>query len=231
VRGFLGRHFVPARMTLCASGGIGRAALRRAVTRAFPRTTGPRAPQTATPRVRRTGRVRFRRADLTQAYLVRLARVPTDPRRQLALDVALDVVGADPDARLFQEIRERLGLGYDVGATLEAGPDWAVSVISASAARDEEKRLADTVERTCHEAARGLAADEVRRAHRKLRYRFARLRDARLDRALAHATRAALGQPSLAATERLLATIDHAQVEAAWRDHLRAPTLTAVLSA
>jgi predicted Zn-dependent peptidase len=230
VRTFLGRHFVPARMTLCASGGVGRATLERAVARAFPRGGGARGTKIARPLTRRSGHVRFRRADLAQAYLVRMARVSCDPRRQLALDVALDVVGADPDARLFQEIRERLGLGYDVGATLDSGPDWAVTVISASAAREHERRLVDTVEHTCQDATRGFSTDEVQRAHRKLRYRFARLQDARLDRALAHATRAALGQPSLAATERLLAEIGHAEVEAAWRELMRAPTLTAVMS-
>ena len=44
----------------------------------------------------------------------------------LALSLAIEIVGADPDARLFQEVRERLGLGYDVGAALEHGRDWAV---------------------------------------------------------------------------------------------------------
>jgi len=70
----------------------------------------------------------------------------------------------------------------------------------------------------------------VRRAHRKFRYRFARLQDARLDRALAHATRAAMGQPPLPETMALLARIEQGEVEAAWRDMMRAPTLTAVLS-
>jgi predicted Zn-dependent peptidase len=230
IRAFLRRHFVPTRMTLCASGGISAARLRRAVARTFPRATAPAAPPPRRPRTGRTGFVRFRRTDLSQAYLVRLARVPRDHRRQLALQVALDVVGADPDARLFQEIRERLGLGYDVGATLEAGPDWAATVLSASAARGHARRLVDTVESTCRDAAGGFSADEVHRAHRKLRYRFVRLQDARLDRALVHATRAATAQPSLATTLRLLGRIDHAEIEAAWREMLRAPTLTAVMA-
>jgi predicted Zn-dependent peptidase len=230
VRGFLRRHFVPGRMIIGASGGIPLARLRHAVTRAFPRLGGTSTPAPRTPRTRRTGALRLRRRDLPQAYLVRMARVPTDHRRQLALQVALDVVGADPDARLFQEVRERLGLGYDVGATLEVGPDWAVTLLSASAAREQERRLVETVEHTCREAVRGFSADEVARAHRKLRYRFARLQDARLDRALVHATRAAMGQPSLPATIALLARIEKAEVEAAWRELMRAPTLTAVMS-
>ena len=143
--------------------------------------------------------------------------------------MAVEIVGADPDARLFQEIRERLGLGYELSAGVEHGRDWAVAVLSASAARDDERRLRETLDRTCREAAAGFSADELRRARKKVRYRFARLADSRLDRALAHASRAACDQPSLAATERMITRLRLAEVEAAWRRALIAPTLTAVL--
>src|SRR5207249_1829305 len=142
-------------------------------------------------RPRATGLVRLRRTDLAQAYLVGLIAAPPAPRAVLALSLAVEVVGADPDARLFQEIRERLGLGYELGAGVEHGRDWAVAVFSASAARDDERRLRETLDRTCREAATGFSADELRRARKKVRYRFARLADSRLDRALAHASRAA----------------------------------------
>jgi predicted Zn-dependent peptidase len=230
VRAFLRRHFVPGRMTLGVSGGISLARLRRAVARAFPRRGANAAGRPRRPPVERTGRMRLRHADLPQAYLVRLTRAPSDHRRQLALQVALEIVGADPDARLFQEVRERLGLGYDVGASLEVGSDWAATIISASAARDQELRVVDTVEHTCQDATRGFSAEEMRRAHRKLRYRFARLQDARLDRALAHATRVSMGQPPLAKTIALLERIERPEVERAWRELMQAPTLTAVLS-
>ncbi|MGH7894903.1 MAG: insulinase family protein, partial [Candidatus Binatia bacterium] len=132
--------------------------------------------------------------------------------------------------RLFQEVRERLGLGYDVGASLEHGRDWAVAVISASAAREHETRLQDTVERTCRHAAEGFSADELDRARKKVRYRFARLADSRMDRAVAHAARAANEHPTLSATARLVGTIGLREVDDAWRRLLAAPTLTAVLS-
>jgi predicted Zn-dependent peptidase len=143
----------------------------------------------------------------------------------------VEIVGADPDARLFQEVRERLGLGYDLGASVEHGLDWAVAVFTASAARDDERRLRDTMQQTFHEAANGFSSDELRRARKKIRYRFARLADSRLDRALSHASRAACGHPSLAARARILGSLGPHEVEAAWRQALAAPTLTAVLSA
>ncbi len=230
VRRFIARYFVPANMVLGVVGGISRPGLRHAVGRTFP-SRGAAAPAVPRrPRRRATGFARLRRRDLTQTYLVRLAAAPTGARDLLALSLAIEVVGADPDARLFQEVRERLGLGYDVGASLEHGRDWAVAVISASAAREHETRLQDTVERTCRHAAEGFTAEELDRARKKVRYRFARLADSRMERAVAHASRAASNHPSLTTTARLIDRIGLADVDAAWRRLLAAPTLTAVLS-
>jgi predicted Zn-dependent peptidase len=230
VQGFVARHCVPANMVLSVVGGVTSARLLRAVRRAFP-TRGmaaPRAPRL--PRRPQAGELRLRRRDLTQAYFVRLMRVPAKPRQLLALSAALEIVGADPDARLFQEVRERLGLGYDIGASLDVGPDWGVAVLFASASRQDARRLHDTIDRTCTAAADGFAAEELERVRKKIRYRFARLAQSNLDRALSHASRAACGQPSLAASEQLLASLRLPEVERAWRDALRAPALTAVMS-
>jgi predicted Zn-dependent peptidase len=231
IDGFVRRHFVPANMVVAAVGGVSRAHLRRALARAFPRNGGPPGRLPARPRRGMTGFVRLRRSDFPQAYLVRLIAAPPAPRDVLALSLAVEIVGADPDARLFQEIRERLGLGYDLSASVEHGPDWAVAVLSASAAREDERRLRETLERTCREAAAGFSAEEIARARKKIRYRFARLADSRLDRAVAHASRAACGHPSLAATERTIASLRPAEAVAAWRRALGAPTLTAILRA
>ena len=72
--------------------------------------------------------------------------------------------------------------------------------------------------------------EELARARKKIRYRFARLATAPLDRAVSHATRAANGQLSLARAARMIPRISLGEVEAAWRSALEGPTLTAVLS-
>jgi predicted Zn-dependent peptidase len=229
IRRFVARHFVPANMALALVGGVSRPRLRRALARAFPLGERREVARPPRPRPRATGVLRLRRSGFPQAYLVRLIAAPPAPRHVLALSMAVEIVGADPDARLFQEIREHLGLGYDLGAGVEHGSDWAVAVLSASASRDDERLLRQTLDRTCREAAAGFSADEFRRARKKIRYRFARLADSRLDRALAHASRVACGHPSLAETERMIASLRPVEVEAAWRRALLAPTLTAVL--
>ncbi len=229
IRGFIRRHFVPANMYLAIVGGVAPRALRRALRGAFPSRAGTRRSPAPAPRRGATGIVRLHRSDLMQAYVVRLIAAPARPREVLALSMAVEIIGADPDARLFQEVRERLGLGYDVGASVEHGLDWAVAVFSASAGRDDDRRLRETMERTFRDAASGFGADELARARKKVRYRFARLADSRLDRALAHASRAACGHPSLVATERLIGSLRPIEVETAWRRALVAPSLTAVL--
>lgn len=229
VRAFVRRHFTPANMAVSLVGGVAPETVRRAL-RAFPKDGPPPARRPPRPRGGATGTLKLHRRDLAQTYLVRLSAAPHDTRSVLALSLAVEIVGADPDARLFQEVRERLGLGYDLGASVEQGLDWAVTVLSASAARDHERKLRDTIDRTCREAAGGFSDDELARARKKVRYRFARLADSRLDRALGHAARAVCDQPSLAEIARVLDGLRRAEVEAAWRRTLDAPTLTAVLT-
>jgi len=181
-------------------------------------------------RPRGTGVLRLRRGSSPQVHLVRFMTAPLVPRALLAASVAVEVVGADPDARLFQEVRERMGLGYELGLGVEHGRDWAVVVLSASAARADAERLRDAIDRTFTRAADGFARAELARARKKIRYRFARLADSRMDRAIAHASREAAGHPTLAASQQAMDALASNEVEHAWRSLMRAPTLTAVLA-
>jgi predicted Zn-dependent peptidase len=231
VRRFVRRHVTPANMVLGATGGVTRGALRRAIGRTFPRVAAGGAARARAPRAdRRGGRLRIRRRDALQAQLVRLAPAPHAPRAHLALALAMEILGSDPDARLYQEVRERLGLGYEVSADVEIGMGWAASVVSATTGPHDAARLEATVTRVLDGGAAGFTREELERARRKLRHRQARLADSRLDRAVAHAARAVAGRPPVAETAQLLGRITLPEVEASWRAHLRAPTLTCVLT-
>jgi predicted Zn-dependent peptidase len=230
IRRFMHRRFRPGNMVLAIVGGARLPSVRRALARVFP-ARGPRGGvPAARVRPRGTGVLRLRRGSSSQVHIVRLMTAPLLPRALLAASVAVEVVGADPDARLFQEVRERLGLGYELGLGVEHGRDWAVVVLSASAAREDAERLRDAVDRTFARAADGFTRAELGRARKKIGYRFARLADSRLDRALAHASREAAGHPTLAASQQAMEALGPADVERAWRTLLAAPTLTAVLS-
>jgi len=177
-----------------------------------------------------TGNLRLRGAG-GQAYITKLIAVPPIPRVLIAVGLALDLVGSDPDSRLFQEVRERLGLGYDVSAGLDWGSDWAVAFVSASAARGAAPRLLRAVEETCRRAAAdGFTADELQRARKKLRYRYASLAESRFDRALALAEGTLSGFPLPEVAERMVSRMGQAEVEAAWRNALNGRTLTTMLA-
>ncbi|MEA2626304.1 MAG: hypothetical protein QOD06_2349, partial [Candidatus Binatota bacterium] len=72
--------------------------------------------------------------------------------------------------------------------------------------------------------------EEVARARRKLRYRYARLTEAKLDRAASHASSVLYGAPPLAQAEALVRTLRRADIESAWRATLAGPRLTGVLT-
>jgi predicted Zn-dependent peptidase len=226
---FIRRYFTHAHSVLSIVGGISESAVRNAVRAHF--SHGRPGTEIAASRAVFAGRGRHRwRGGGGQAYLIKMIAVPPVPRDLIAMGMALDLVGADPDSRLFQEIRERLGLGYEVSANLDWGADWAVATVSASAARGAADRLERAVEDTCTRAAReGFSAEELLRARKKLRYRYASLAESRFDRALALAEGTLSGFPLPEEAERLVSRLPQAEVEAAWRRALRGRTLTASL--
>jgi predicted Zn-dependent peptidase len=215
---------------LAVVGGIGAGVVRAAVRRHF--SAGAAGAPQPEPRatIGRNEPLRLRGSG-GQSYVTKLIAVPPVPRQLIAVGLALDIVGSDPDSRLFQEVRERLGLGYEVSATLDWGAGWAVAIISASAARSAARRLVDAVESTCERAAvEGFSADELQRARKKLRYRYASLAESRFDRALALAEGTLLGFPLPEAAEQIVSRMPQAEIEAAWRSILQGRALTALLA-
>jgi predicted Zn-dependent peptidase len=231
VTGFLQRCFVHSNTVLALVGGVPWPVARESLRRYFDHADGPPAPPAPRVLSGRRGTVRLRRFGGGQAYVTKMLTVTPVPRELIAMGVALDLVGSDPDSRLFQEVRERLGLGYDVAATLDWGPDWAVAMISASAARSQLARLVRTVEDTCQRAAAsGFEADELLRARKKIRYRYASLGESRLNQALALAEGALSGFPAPEEAERIAAQLTQEEVEATWRRALAGGSLTVLLA-
>lgn len=230
VAGFLRRHFDHPNTALAVVGGVSFEEVCALVQRHF-RGGGRAWVRRVPPVTTRPGRwIEVRDASSSQAYLVKLIPVSPEPVKLLAVAVALDLVGADPDSHLFQELRERLGLAYEVSATLEWGPDWAVVVLCASAARAQADRLVRAVEQTLHASAEsGFAVEELQRARRKIRYRYALLADSRLDQALALAESLLWGFPTPHQAEQIVMRLTRGEIEAAWREAMKASAVTALL--
>jgi predicted Zn-dependent peptidase len=227
---FLRRGFVNANAALAVVGGISEKDLRAALARHVSRERIGRPMRGAGARRGREGLLKVRGGPQGQAYVARYLEIDSAPRSLLALAVALDLVGADPDSMLFQAVREQHGLGYDVAADLDWGNRWGVAILSASAHPGQAARarrvIDDVVDRSARE---GFAPGDVERARKKRRYRYASLAERRLDRALAHADSALSGFPWLDETERIVTSLSDRDIHAAWRRAAGARTLTAVL--
>ncbi len=224
VRTFLDSHFVHERCVLGIVGGVPIEDLRRAVRRHFRAANRPAAP---VPPVSggRGGRLRCPGGN-GQATVLAMMEVSPDPNELIAVGLALDLVGSDPDSRLFQEIRERLGLGYDGSAHRDWGPDGAVASVSASASRSAVARLERAMDETMRRAAdEGFGDDEMNRARKKLRYRYASLGESRMDRALSLSEGTMSGFPLPHDAERMVSRVSRDAVEGAWRRTLAARRL------
>ena len=223
VAAFLRRYFTHENSVLAVVGGMRVARLREAVRRHFCRDADGRSVRVPRVQFRPGGQFRLRNENGSQAHLMKIMGASTEPRRLLAAGLALDIVGSDPDSRLFQELRERLGLSYEVSAALDWGPDWGVAIVSASAARPQARRLLKAVDDICVQAAaEGFGAEEFQRARKKSRYRYALLADNRLDEALALAESVLWGFPVPQEAEQIVEALSLAEVEEEWRRLLSA---------
>ena len=230
LRRFLRHRFVAANMVLSIVGVLSADEVRAIVRREFRRLSAGVACSANGARIVRSGEVRFRRAGLTQLYLTSLFAVPAAPRSLIALGLALEILGTDPDGRLYHEVRERRGLSYDLWADLQSGAGWAAMVIGAVAERRAEARLRRAIDEVLAKAAAdGFTNEEIARARRKARYRYARLSEAKLDRAASHAASLLYGAPRLDDAEAIVRSLTRQEIEGAWRGALEGPRLTGIL--
>jgi len=230
VERFRATHFTHGNSVLSIVGGVPVDDVRRAVRATFDRGEPGKAVTRPPISFRRGGSCRMKTAERGQAYVTMLMSIPADPRHILATGVALDMIGGDPDSRLFQELREKMGLSYDVGAHVEWGPDWGLASISSSSSRGHADRLVRELQRVCDEAAAtGFDAGEIARARKKIRYRNAMMAESRLDQAGALAESELWGAPTPDEAERIVAELRPEEIEAAWRKSLASNKVIAVL--
>jgi len=230
VEGFHKRHLTHANSVLSIVGGTSLDEVRRWVRKIFTRGEPGKPVAHTSISFRRGGECCVRTAEKGQAYVTVLISICPDPKHILATGVALDMIGSDPDSRLFQELRERQGLSYDVSAHVEWGPDWALASVSSSSSRGQVDRLVRELRRVCAEAAEGgFSAQEVARAEKKILYRNAMLAESRLDQAGALAESSLWGAPTPLEAEQIVAGLSQGEIEEAWRRTLAGNTVVAVL--
>lgn len=230
VEGFLGRFFVNANAVLCVVGGVDEAELRRSLRRHLRAERAGRSQAGVGATGRRAGSLRVGNGPRGQGFVTRFVELEPSVENLLAVEVALDVVGADADGALFQAVREEHGLGYEVSADVEFGVGWGAAVLSASVKPGQTDELARVMERVLADSgARGFDPVDLARARKKRRYNHVSAAERRLDRALSLAEAVVTGFPLPEEAERLVDRLEDDLVVSAWRRALRGRSLVAVL--
>ena len=115
LRGFHASRYVPANVVIAAAGSVDHDALVELVRAAGVERPGQVSPALPGPPAEESPRMRFVAKD-TEQYHVCLGApgIPRDDDRRFALRVLDNILGGTSSSRLFQEVREKRGLAYNV---------------------------------------------------------------------------------------------------------------------
>jgi predicted Zn-dependent peptidase len=170
IRGFMRDHYEPGRTVVAAAGKITHRSLVKLAGRHLGTMTPQRlAPGGPPPVSRATHVLRRKRAEQVQ-FCVGMPAFSHSDERKYTLTVLDMVLGGSMGSRLFQEIREKRGLAYDIGSHVSGFRDAGLFTISGGTSLE----TFDTVLRLIREelknvAQDGLTEEEIAQAKRRLR--------------------------------------------------------------
>ena len=165
---YMADHYQAPRMVVAAAGNVDHKAIVAQAAEAFAELTGARAD--TCPAAQFGGGERRESKTLEQAHvLMGFQGLSYDDPDYYALHVASTVFGGGMSSRLFQEVRENLGLAYSIYCYASSYRDSGLFGIYAGTAGDAVKQLtavvADEAAKLCDQAEE----DEVARARAQLK--------------------------------------------------------------
>lgn len=200
---FFEKHYHPAEMILVACGGVDPEGLF-SLAQKFVGKGKPPDPPHRTPPLAHSG-VAIAEKEIQQVHLaLGFPTVPASAPERYALEVLNSILGGGVSSRLFQRVREELGLAYAVFSATAYFSDAGVLSIYAAA---EERRLAQVMEVINAEietlCGKPLSQDEVNRAIQRLGNAFLLNLDDPSGRMVRLGTLASLGREPVAPEEVL----------------------------
>jgi predicted Zn-dependent peptidase len=175
LRGFYQRRYKMPKMVLAVAGNIEHAQVLRLARKALrDRLSGSEAPvaaRTGKARIAANRRLALHTDDTEQAHLMLGMRsLSRHDERRFALSVLNAALGGGMSSRLFQEIRERRGLAYQVYSSVASYADTGHLAVYAGCQPDKLGEVAAVVREVLGQVARdGLTDAEVARAKGQLR--------------------------------------------------------------
>lgn len=174
LRGFYKRRYQPHRMVLAVAGNVEHGQVLRLARKALAERLGG----DATPILPRTGRLRLERPrlelrtdDTEQAHLmVGMRGLDRHDDRRFTLAVLNAALGGGMSSRLFQEVRERRGLAYQVYSSVASYADTGNLSVYAGAHPDRLGDVAGVLRAVLDDVAEnGFSDAEVARGIGQLR--------------------------------------------------------------
>ncbi|HWC79173.1 MAG TPA: pitrilysin family protein [Pseudonocardiaceae bacterium] len=173
--GFYRRRYQPHRMVLAVAGNVEHNQVLRLARKALAERLGgeatPVAPRVGNLRGRQRPRLELRTDDTEQAHLMLGVRTfSRHDERRFTLGVLNAALGGGMSSRLFQEVRERRGLAYQVYSSIYSYADTGALAIYAGANPDRFGDVAKVLRAVLSDvAANGLTDAEVARGKGQLR--------------------------------------------------------------
>jgi predicted Zn-dependent peptidase len=175
IRGFYRRRYTPSKMVLAVAGNVEHGQVLRLARKALvDKLTG-----TDTPATPRAGKLRgqskpgleLRTDDTEQAHLMIGVRgLDRHDERRFTLGVLNAALGGGMSSRLFQEVRERRGLAYQVYSSLASYADTGMLSVYAGAHPDRLGAVSGVLRQVLADVAEhGLTEAEVARGIGQLR--------------------------------------------------------------
>ena len=175
LRGFYKRRYTLPRMVLAVAGNIEHGQVIRLVRKALrDRLTGsalPVAPRNGRARIKTIPKLALHTDDTEQVHLMLgLQSLSRHDERRFALSVLNAALGGGMSSLLFQEIRERRGLAYQVYSSVASYADTGHLAVYAGCQPEKLGEVAGVIREVLDKVAvNGLSDAEVQRAKGQLR--------------------------------------------------------------
>ncbi len=175
VRSFFEDNYRPPRMSVIASGNLDSEQVKDWASNSFDELVPIKAQRTRTPPIPHAIMKVFPRKD-KQAYVgMGFPGVSSMDSTRFAQRLMTSVLGMGTSSRLFQEIRERQGLVYEIFAGSFSYTDCgAVGIFFNTSIKDQEKVIRTISSEIKKLKADGLQKDELDRAKRLLKGMYVR---------------------------------------------------------
>ncbi|MBQ8684158.1 MAG: insulinase family protein [Clostridia bacterium] len=170
---FLHERYTPDNMLVVCAGGFDEAAVRAAVEATFGhRPTGTGHPVDDTP-VFVPGILRREKPYEQVSLELGFPGLPVDASERFTLSLLTALLGDGESSRLYQRLREELGLVYGVFTTHYASRDVGMYTISASTSPDNQLTVLQEIgEVLTHFLTEEITAEELRRTKTRVKTSF-----------------------------------------------------------